>query len=428
MKYTTCLLKRYGKVLLAGLAVAVGAAVMLGSTCSVLNKAPSVPVITGPSAGVVGVPVTFKATATDPESDSIAFQFDWGDTTTLAWTNLFASGETVSVQHSYTNSGTFSVRAKVKDRKAGTSGWSPGTTLQLDAAGPAYPDSIIGKLHVLRVAVAAVVTPDGRTLYVGHGEQDVVTPVRLVDRTVLDTVKVGRNATSMAVSPDGAHVYVCARNSGTLVSVRTSDNVVDNEVVLANYTGAVAIAPDGQFAYVTAPDSECLYVVRTADFGVVDTIRLGHWCTYLTMVPASGVIYVSMDSVLVGVVSTGERRLVSTVDVAGLPGILAASPDGEHVYVVVGADSGFVDIQTSTNTVVSRTRTSSGIQSVTVTPDGAYVLAADQYGIRYVNAATGVVVDSLFYHGGVGGVPAVFPGGDSIYIPSRETLYVVGKH
>jgi len=50
MKYTTCMLKRYGKVLLVYVAAAVGAAVVMGSSCSVLNKAPTVPVVSGPSA------------------------------------------------------------------------------------------------------------------------------------------------------------------------------------------------------------------------------------------------------------------------------------------------------------------------------------------------------------------------------------------
>jgi hypothetical protein len=56
--------------------------VLLGAKCSLFNKAPTVPAVTGPAQGVAGVPVTFKATATDPDGDSIAFQFDWGDTTT----------------------------------------------------------------------------------------------------------------------------------------------------------------------------------------------------------------------------------------------------------------------------------------------------------------------------------------------------------
>jgi hypothetical protein len=64
--------------------LAAAVCVLLGAKCSLFNKAPSVPVVTGPTQGVAGVPVEFKATATDPEGDSIAFAFDWGDNTALA--------------------------------------------------------------------------------------------------------------------------------------------------------------------------------------------------------------------------------------------------------------------------------------------------------------------------------------------------------
>jgi DNA-binding beta-propeller fold protein YncE len=418
------LTKRYGGVVVVCVVAAVGAAVMLGSTCALFNKAPTVPVISSPSAGVVGVPVVFKATATDPDGDSVAFQFEWGDTTTPAWSIFVASDETISVAHTYTDSGPFVVRARAKDAVDKVSALSGGVSLRVGPASPPYPDTIIGKLPVLETAIDAVVTPDGRMLYIGYGDGNVLTPVRLADRTVLDTVSVGRGPTRMTVSPDGGHVFACPYRSGKLVSVRTSDNVVEHELTLASHTKEVAITPDGQFAYVVAPDSECMYKVRTSDFAVVGNIRLRPGGHGLAIVPSVGCIYVSLDSG-VGVVDISEGRLVQTVAVGSTPSRLAASPDGQHVYAVVQADSSLVDIRTATNTVVSRIKISEGVLTVAVTPDGAYVLAVDQHGLWYVDAATGVVVGSLRCY--YGGLPAVFPDGDTIYIPARETLFVVGR-
>ncbi|OYD15837.1 hypothetical protein CH330_04610 [candidate division WOR-3 bacterium JGI_Cruoil_03_51_56] len=45
------------KTLVLVVAPSVAAFVLLGSTCGMFNKAPSVPEISGPSAGAVGVPV-----------------------------------------------------------------------------------------------------------------------------------------------------------------------------------------------------------------------------------------------------------------------------------------------------------------------------------------------------------------------------------
>ncbi len=100
---TNWTLARIGKTALTFAAAAIGAAALMGSSCNLTDKAPTVPVISGPSSGVVGVPVTFKAMATDPDGDSVAFELDWGDTTTPAWSNFIASGETISVQHTYTH-------------------------------------------------------------------------------------------------------------------------------------------------------------------------------------------------------------------------------------------------------------------------------------------------------------------------------------
>jgi hypothetical protein len=202
MKYTTCLLKRYGKVLLAGLAVAVGAALMLGSTCSVLNKAPTVPVISGPSAGVVGVPVTFKATATDPEGDSIAFQFDWGDTSTLAWTNFVTSGETASVVHTYTDSGTFTVKVRAKDKKDKETRYAVGNSIAVLSRAAGYPDSVSGFVAVPAGAQNIALSPNGHVLFVA-GANRIVTVVDIPSRTVIREVRVGDQPLGLAVSPGG---------------------------------------------------------------------------------------------------------------------------------------------------------------------------------------------------------------------------------
>jgi hypothetical protein len=55
---------------------ALAALVLLGAKCDLFNKAPSVPVVTGPTHDVAGVPVAFTATTTDPDGDSVAYQFD----------------------------------------------------------------------------------------------------------------------------------------------------------------------------------------------------------------------------------------------------------------------------------------------------------------------------------------------------------------
>jgi len=51
----------------------------------------------------------------DPEGDSVYLLFDWDDGTSSGWTGPFESGETVSLEHTWTKEGEYQLRAKTKD-------------------------------------------------------------------------------------------------------------------------------------------------------------------------------------------------------------------------------------------------------------------------------------------------------------------------
>jgi hypothetical protein len=80
------------------------------------NQPPLTPwIMEAPSSGHVGVQCTFYAVTTDPDGDDIAYRFHWGDGETSAWTAPVSSGSSVSVSHSYDQSGTYSVVAEARD-------------------------------------------------------------------------------------------------------------------------------------------------------------------------------------------------------------------------------------------------------------------------------------------------------------------------
>ncbi|MEO0026161.1 MAG: Ig-like domain-containing protein [candidate division WOR-3 bacterium] len=88
------------------------------------NNPPNTPILTGPASGYVTLVQTFSATATDPEGQNISIRFAWGDGDTSDWSLYVASGGTVQDTHTYTATGTFSVRAQARDIQGATSGWS----------------------------------------------------------------------------------------------------------------------------------------------------------------------------------------------------------------------------------------------------------------------------------------------------------------
>jgi DNA-binding beta-propeller fold protein YncE len=417
---------RIGKSSLALLCAAAAAAILLGSTCNIANKAPSVPVISGPSSGVVGVPVTFKATATDPEGDSIAFQFDWGDTTTPAWSTFIGSGETLSVAHTYADSDTYSVMAKARDAGGRISSLSSSIACALSPAGPGHFDTILGAIDVQSFARMVTATPDGRMAYVAHYGQGILTPIRLQDRAVLSPLQIDGDAVDVVSSPDGSYVYASSGSDGYITAVRTSDNIVERRVALGGSTCGVDVSPDGGILYVAAPDAMCLYLLSAPDLVVLDSISTGQQCSYVAAGPSGEYVYASVEPGTVGVISTAQRRLVSSVPVGQFAARLDVSPDGQRLYVATRYDSGFAVVNTATSSVVSRVRISPEIEAVLAAPDSAYILATDISGLWLVNAISLTVVDMIPYPVGYG-KPAIHPNGDTAYVPAGSKVYVLGK-
>ena len=95
--------------------------------------APNVP--TGPSSGDVDVSYTFATSAVDPQGGDVSIQFDWGDGAISVWSDYVASGTSVSMSHSYSNAGTFQVKARAKDRMNRESVWSGAHAITIGGGG-----------------------------------------------------------------------------------------------------------------------------------------------------------------------------------------------------------------------------------------------------------------------------------------------------
>jgi YVTN family beta-propeller protein len=400
---------------------------MLGSTCSVFNKAPSVPVISGPSAGVVGVPVTFKATATDPESDSIAFQFDWGDTTTPAWSNFIASGETLSLAHTFSDSGTFTVNAKAKDAKGKEASRSAAVACQVSSVQISWPDSLIGEIPLNYDPDRCLVTPDGQYLYVTQPHEAVVTPIRLADRAVLARVEVGAGPFCMAVTPDAQWLYITCVDDSVVAVLRTSDNTVVKHVAVGPQPKGVSVSPDGLHAYVTLPGSDMLCVIRTQDNTVEDTIPLGLAPSYVVADADGQRLYVTMTTEhLLGAVNITQRSLTDTAAVGQFPNRLNISADGSLLYVANQTDSGIAVIRTSDLSVLAHIGMAElYLGDIAVAPSGKYLLGSYWRGIECVALPAFTVVDSAPY--GVRGALAFSPDGESLYVTDYKKVLVLGK-
>ncbi len=80
---------------------------------------PSKPV--GPSLGIWNIEYTYTSSTTEPDSEEIYYQFNWGDGSSSGWLGPYASGQTGSGSHIWTVLGTYNVTVKAKDIWGATS-------------------------------------------------------------------------------------------------------------------------------------------------------------------------------------------------------------------------------------------------------------------------------------------------------------------
>lgn len=79
------------------------------------NHEPTAPDITGQASGKTGTTYKYDLVSTDPDQDKLYYYIDWGDGTYTDWTGPFDSGAQASVNHAWSEKGTYTIKAKAKD-------------------------------------------------------------------------------------------------------------------------------------------------------------------------------------------------------------------------------------------------------------------------------------------------------------------------
>jgi hypothetical protein len=116
----------------------------------IINRPPNTPSTpSGSTSGYRNVWYTYSTNTTDPDSDDVRYEFDWGDgsTTTTDW---MASGSTASASHTWGSLGTYNVKVRAQDIYEEWSNWSPTLTVGIVNSGPNTPSTPSGPTTVYR--------------------------------------------------------------------------------------------------------------------------------------------------------------------------------------------------------------------------------------------------------------------------------------
>jgi len=97
------------------------------------------PTITGPSSGQPGVKYNYTFVTTDPEGDDVYYRIKWGDGNDSGWIGPYASGEEITVNHTWTSPGDYEIRARAKDIHNNQSSWSKGVNIVMENESPDRP-------------------------------------------------------------------------------------------------------------------------------------------------------------------------------------------------------------------------------------------------------------------------------------------------
>ncbi len=122
---------------------------LVPTSCKKRNDPPGIPAVpSGLPYGRVGAAYSFSSAATDPDSDSVAIRFDWGDGDTSHWSDWVRPGDTVTMSHTWSAAGSFSVRAAAQTRYSDASEWSNALDLAIYYEwvwrfGGAWDDSVV---------------------------------------------------------------------------------------------------------------------------------------------------------------------------------------------------------------------------------------------------------------------------------------------
>lgn len=119
-------------------------------------------------------------------------------------------------------------------------------------------------------ALGLAITPDGKTAYISFEQEDTVLEVDLSTFTVIGSVDVsaaGNMLTSSAavLTPDGKKLYVNNGGTRNVMVVNTEDKRVENVLPLRPvHAAAIAISQDGSKAYVPSDDG-AMFIINVAD-------------------------------------------------------------------------------------------------------------------------------------------------------------------
>lgn len=100
----------------------------------------------GPANGRTGKNYKFTTKAFDPDNDQIYLKFNWGDDTNSEWIGPYASGEEITLSHTWKEKGEYTIKVKAKDIYGYESEWSDPAVISIPKNKPTIRNLLFSRM------------------------------------------------------------------------------------------------------------------------------------------------------------------------------------------------------------------------------------------------------------------------------------------
>jgi DNA-binding beta-propeller fold protein YncE len=214
---------------------------------------------------------------------------------------------------------------------------------------------VLQKIPLPAVFLGIIFSPDGKSLYVSGGNQDVIyrfdwreRAAKLADSIVLAVKPQDKDGTrypaGIAISPDGRTLYAAENLGDSLAVVDLAGHRVVQRLGTERYPYGVVVAPDGT-VYASAWGGWTVSTFTPHANGMLAEgarVRVGRHPSALALNPSGTRLFVASGSTdKITVLDTKDRNVVATLSDASpagtsegsTPNALALSADGKRLFV-----------------------------------------------------------------------------------------------
>ena len=227
-------------------------------------------------------------------------------------------------------------------------------------------------------------------------------------------------------APDRSRLYAACGDGGILVVNTETGAVLDTIALLANLD--MALSPDGSRLYVPRGfDNQSigrLLVVSTANGEIVDSLLFPLHEPRRVGVGPDGTVYLAFNLLGIVVVPDGSHAPLDTVPPIDVIGPFAFSPDGQRMYAVA---DGLVVIDTPTMTVLDTLMPGTAVVAFALDPAGGRAYLRESRTLSVVDLADGSVIATIGLDEAPGDVQtiAVTPDGAWVYASGQHDVEVI---